>query len=133
MNDNPELSISTDKLYYIIALARDFDVKEEANEDDPGSNPSDDEQRSVLEDRPDDPAEEELRVFIDELDEDEQIDLVALAWLGRGDEELSDWDALRSQAALAHNERTADYLMGIPVLPDLLEEGMNAFGLSCES
>lgn len=133
MNDNPELSISTDKICYIIALAREFDVKEAANEDEPGSNPSDDEQRSVLEDRPDDPAEAELRVFIDELDEDEQIDLVALAWLGRGDGELSDWASLRSQAALAHNDRTADYLMGIPVLSDLLEEGMNAFGLSCES
>jgi len=133
MNDIPELSISTDKLCYIIALARDFDVKVEANIDEPGSNPSDDAQRSVLEDRPDDPAEQELRVFIDELDEDEQIDLVALVWFGRGDGEFSDWDGLRSEAARAHNQRTADYLMGIPVLSDLLEESMNAFGLSCES
>lgn len=132
MDENPELAISTDKVCFVISLARDFDVKEAANEPDPASNPSDDGQRSVLEESADDPVEEELRVFIDELDEEEQVDLVALAWLGRGDSGLADWDALRSEAAQAHNNRTADYLMGIPNLADLLDEGMNAFGLSCE-
>lgn len=133
MDGNPELAISSDKLCFVVSLAREFDVKEAANDPDPGSNPTDDGQRSVLEESADDPVEEELRVFIDELDEDEQIDLVALVWLGRGDADLSDWDKLRSDAALAHNNRTAAYLMGIPILADLLEEGMNAFGLSCEN
>jgi hypothetical protein len=132
MDENPELAISTDKVCFVILLAREFDAKEEADEKESGSNPTDDEQISVLDDSVDDASEEELRMFLGELDEDEQIDLVALAWLGRGDGELSDWADLRNQAALAHNERTASYLMGIPVLSDLLEEGLNAFGFSCQ-
>lgn len=129
----PGPAVAVDKLCYIIALAHDFDVKVAPTDEDASSNPADDAQRDVLEDHPDDPAEEELRVFIDELNEDEQIDLVALVWLGRGDGEVSDWDSLRSQAADAHNDLTSDYLMGIPVLADYLDAGMSAFGLSCES
>ncbi len=41
--------------------------------------------RSVLENRKDDPVRAELVSFIHDLNEDEQIDLVALSWLGRGD------------------------------------------------
>ena len=65
------------------------------------------------------------------LNEDEQIDLVALAWLGRGDGELENWDDLRGEASRAHNDRTADYLLGMPLLADYLEEGLSQFGESC--
>jgi hypothetical protein len=87
---------------------------------------------SVLEDRVDDPVAQELRGFIGALNEDEQIDLVALTWLGRGDGTIADWDELRAEASRAHNKRTATYLLGIPLLADYLEEGLAQFGLSCE-
>ena len=56
---------------------------------DPGdsSNAADDGMRSVLEDHIADPVRSELKGFIDALTQDEQIDLVALTWLGRGDGE----------------------------------------------
>ena len=101
-------------------------------ESDPGSNPSDDKDISVLEDRPDDPVEEELTAFIDALTIDEQVDLVALAWLGRGDYTAADWATVRAEAAAAHNEATARYLLGIPLLADFLEEGLSVAGRSCE-
>ncbi len=66
------------------------------------------------------------------MSEDEQIDLVALAWLGRGDGTLDDWDNLRDEAARAHNNRTAAYLLGLPLLPDYLEEALAQFGITCE-
>jgi hypothetical protein len=87
---------------------------------------------SVLEDHADDPTYQELRMFIDALTEDEQIDLVALTWLGRGDADLTDWDDLREEAARLHNNRTAAYLLAKPMLPDHLEEGLAQFGYSCE-
>lgn len=62
------------------------------------------------------------------MTEDEQIDLVALAWLGRGDGALDDWADLRAEAARAHNNRTAAYLLGMPLLGDYLEEGLSQFG-----
>ena len=75
---------------------------------------------------------EELTSFISSLSEDEQIDLVTLAWLGRDDYTASDWPAVREEAAAAHNERTADYLIGMPLLGDFLEEGLSMLGYSCE-
>ena len=88
--------------------------------------------REVLEDHADDPVAAELIADIRALNEDEQIDLVALAWLGRGDGNLKDWDSLRSQAAAAHNDRTASYLLGMPLLSDCLDEALAQLGHSAE-
>ena len=126
------LTISPEKVCFIIMKAREFDAKDEVTEPDPGSNPSDDKDAAVLEDHNDDPVVEELRSLINSLSEDEQIDLVALTWLGRDDYGASDWPTVREEAARAHNERTADYLLGTPLLGDFLEEGLSLLGRSCE-
>src|SRR6516225_2957359 len=93
-------------------------------EPDAGSNPSDDKMIAVLEDHGDDPVVEELTSFISCPSEDEQIDLVALAWLGRDDNTIEDWPELRAEAARAHRTRTthtADSLLGTPLLSAQLE------------
>jgi hypothetical protein len=126
------LTISPEKVCFIIIKAREFDAKDEVSEPDPGSNPTDDKETAVLEDHEDDPVLEELTSLINSLSEDEQIDLVALAWLGREDYSASDWAAVREEAARAHNERTAGYLLGTPLLGDFLEEGLTMLGYSCE-
>jgi Protein of unknown function (DUF3775) len=74
----------------------------------------------------------ELSGFVRDLNVDEQIDLVALMWLGRGDGDIGNWRELRAQAMQAHNNRTASYLIGTPMLADLLEEATSQFGLSLE-
>ena len=125
-------SIPTDTVCYMILKARQFDVKDAPTDEGSGSNPSDDDMISVLEDSRDDPVQEELRSAIWALSEDEQIDLVALAWLGRGDGGPEDWEDVRATAAEAHNDRTASYLIGTPLLADYLEEAMSMFGESCE-
>ena len=130
-DDEVTLSISPEKVCFIIINAREFDVKDEVSEPDPGSNPSDDNDVAVLEDHEDDPVFEELTSFIDALSEDEQIDLVTLAWLGRDDYTAEDWEAVREDAARAHNARTAAYLLGMPLLGDFLEEGLSMLGYSC--
>ncbi|WP_331375860.1 DUF3775 domain-containing protein [Sinorhizobium chiapasense] len=132
MSEAWDLSISPEKVCFFIVKAREFDVKVAVTDPDPASNASDDNMASVLEDQPDDPVEAELASAIWALNEDEQIDLVALSWLGRGDGKLEDWDDIRAQAADAHNKRTAAYLLGIPLLADYLEEAMAQFGESCQ-
>jgi hypothetical protein len=127
-----DLAISPEKVCFIIIKAREYDAKDEVTEPDPGSNPSDDKDVEILEDHEDDPVVEELTSFIDALSEDEQIDLVAMAWLGRDDYTAADWPTVREEAADAHNERTAAYLLGMPNLGDLLEEGLSMLGFSCE-
>ncbi|MEY9626413.1 hypothetical protein ABIA27_001448 [Sinorhizobium fredii] len=86
----------------------------------------------MLEDQPDDPVETELESLISDLNEDEQIDLVALSWLGRGDGSVEDWESIRAEAAAAHNDRTTSYLLGTPLLADFLEEAIDQFGESCQ-
>lgn len=129
--DGPSLTISPEKVCFIILKAREFDAKDEVTDPDSGSNPTDDGDIGILEDHGDDPVEEELTSLIRSLSEDEQVDLVALAWLGRDDYSAEDWPAVRADAARAHNRRTAEYLLGTPLLGDFLEEGLSLLGYSC--
>ena len=130
--DESPLTISPEKVCFIIIKAKEFDAKDEVTEPDPGSNPSDDKDTAVLEEHEDDPVVEELTSLINSLSEDEQVDLVALAWLGRNDYSASDWPTVREEAARAHNQRTAEYLLGMPLVGDFLEEGLSLLGFSCE-
>ena len=103
----PDLSISDEKLCFIIEKAREFDVKDVVTDPDDASNPTDDGNLAVLEDHKDDPVVQELVAVINSMTVDEQVDLVALTWLGRGDGEIDDFGDLRAEAARAHNRRTA--------------------------
>jgi Protein of unknown function (DUF3775) len=128
----PTLSISPEKVCFIVFKAREFDVKDAPSLSDDGSDPIDDGMRSVLEDRPDDPVVRELVGFINAMSFDEQVDLVTLMWMGRGDGTIADWYELRDTACSEHNEHTARYLLGTPLLADFLAEGLAQFGRSCE-
>jgi len=130
LHTTPSLSISTEKVCFIVVKAREFEVKDLPTIPDDGSNPADDRMVEVLEDRGDDPVVWELAAFIGAMNEDEQIDLVALTWLGRGDGSLQEWDELRAEAAHAHNRHTALYLI-TPLLSEYLEDGLAEFGRSC--
>ena len=130
--DKSPLTISPEKVCFIIIKAREFDAKDEVTEPDPGSNPSDDMGVEILEEHSDDPVVEEITSLINSLSEDEQIDLVALTWLGRDDYSAADWTTVREEAARAHNQRTAEYLLGTPLLGDFLEQGLSMLGYSCE-
>ncbi len=102
-------------------------------EPDYGSNAADDDFLQVLEAYADDPVFDELKTLIDDLNVDEQCELLALTWIGRGDFTAEDWEEAISTARDAHNAKTtAGYLLGIPMLGDYLEEGLAAFDLNCE-
>lgn len=131
-NALPTLSISREKVCEIVFMARAFDVKDVATISDDGGNPADEGVRSVLEDRPDDPVGRELAGLINAMNIDEQLDLVTLMWIGRGDGTLADWSDLRETAAAEQDRSTARYLLGTPLLGDYLAEGLAQFGYSCE-
>jgi hypothetical protein len=127
----PELGIATDKVCFVIVKARQFDVKEGNSDPDSGSDAIDDGFTDVLEDTPDDPVYRELIGFINGLDVEEQLNLVALAWIGRETYDRSEWNDALKMARQEHNNRTAQYLLGLPLLGDYLEEGLSQFGRSC--
>ena len=131
------LTIDPDKVCAIIVKARVFDADLDSAGDDPGSDLAHGEvdaaeahDEAIDEDEADN-TEDELFEMISTLNEDEQIELVALAWLGRGSYAVEEWADARGEATRAHNDRTAQYLMGMPLLADYLEEGLAAFGHSC--
>ena len=126
----PELAISADKVGFLIEKTREFDVKGGATDPDSGSNGADDNMIDVLADDGGDPVAGEIAGFINAMTEDEQIDLVALMRLGRGDGAIEEWDDLRREAADGRNKRTASYLLGEPLISDYLAEGLDAFGLT---
>jgi hypothetical protein len=70
----------------------------------------------------------ELRALIADLNVDEAAELVALAWIGRGDYDASEWADALEEARRRGNKRTSAYLLGMPLLGDYLEEGLEAIG-----
>ena len=120
------LTISPEKVCYVIAKARELDVKVAAEElDDEGMG-------RILEDYADDPTLEELKSFLDAQSDDELRELLALAWVGRGDFGADEWQDALSQVQDVREKHTVDYLLGTPLLCDYLEEGLAQFGHSCE-
>jgi Protein of unknown function (DUF3775) len=128
MSKVPNIAISPEKVFFIVSKAHQSDM--EAAEPGLVADFDDDDAGEGRVGKDTDQAE--LSGFIGELNVDEQIDLVALMWLGRGDGDLEGWSDLRNQAAEAHNNRTAAYLIGTPMFADYLEEAMAMFGLSPE-
>jgi Protein of unknown function (DUF3775) len=132
----PELNISREKVAFLIDKAQEFDVKDFPTDPDSGSNPADDNEIDVIEDDGSDSVASEMASFIRALNEDEQIDLVALIWLGRGDGTIEEWEDLRARSAERRsgyrNPRweTVRYMLGEPLLGDLLAEGLDKFGIS---
>jgi hypothetical protein len=126
----PELAISVEKVGFLIEKTREFDVKEAETDPDSGSNPTDDNMIDVLEDDGSDPVAQEISGFINAMTEDEQIDLIALMRLGRGDGSIEEWNDLRREAAEVRGRSTSRTLLGEPLVSDYLAEGLDAFGLS---
>ena len=128
------MDIALDKVCEIILRARAIDVKDGDAETISGSNPIDDANALALVENAEDATEEELREVIAGLNEDERHDLIALVYIGRGDLEAEEWvEAVR--LAREREDRgslsTADWLLGIPNLGDLLDEGLAALGRTC--
>jgi hypothetical protein len=128
------MDIALDTVCDLIIRAKALDVKEGITDPASGSNPIDDGNLDSLTASPDDATEQELRDVIMGLNDDERADLVALVFVGRGDLEPEEWGAAvrlareRQQSSAAS---TADWLLGIPNLGDLLDEGLALMGRSC--
>jgi DNA-binding PucR family transcriptional regulator len=120
------MDINPDKVRQVITGARIVDAKEEICDPDSGSNGSDDGMADILEDSADDATRQELMEFIRSLDDDEQAELVALAWIGRGTYDPAEFQEAVAEARRVHNNRTAEYLVGLPLLGDYVEEGLSA-------
>jgi hypothetical protein len=130
-DDEVDLGISLETVATVVDHARAFQTKEETDPEQATEDANS--EAALLQDSPEDLTEDSLRLFINELNEDEQVALIALAWVGRGDYETGEWEeALRLARERNEGHDAADYLLGMDMVGDLLAEGVAAFGLSIE-
>jgi hypothetical protein len=74
------------------------------------------------------PGVAEFRAVVEDLEPDQQQQVVALMWLGRGDFEPEEWDDAVELAEERWSADTATYLLSHPLLADELEAGLAALG-----
>ncbi len=123
------LEISPTKVGFVIVKSREIAAKVAAWDD--GAT-SDHDAESILESFSDDATQDELKGFIRDLNEDEQASLVALAWIGRGSFGPEELEEALATARAERTNRTDEYLLGMPLLPDYLEEALDRLGYSVE-
>ena len=126
------LDVNPQTVCFLIDKAHEFHAKEEVTIPEGPGSPADDWATQVLADHQDDFTYQEMVATINDLEPDQQIQLVALMWLGRGDYDLKEWAEATANAQEEWNTRTAEYLIATPLLADYLMAGLDALGYSCE-
>ena len=129
------LNINSETVCFIIAKAREFQAKEEIVIPEVPLSPADNWAQQILADHVDDPCVQEVVETVRDLEPDQQAELVALMWLGRGDYLLDEWDTAVTDAAESLQDFTdpGSYLLAHPLVADFLLDGLDQHDLSCES
>ncbi|GGC08742.1 hypothetical protein GCM10011352_38870 [Marinobacterium zhoushanense] len=126
------LNVNSETLCRLIQLAREFHAKEAVTIPEKPISPADDWARQVLADHAGDLTFQEFLSIINDLEPDQQQEVVALLWLGRGDFDQSEWRDALIEAADGWNDHTAHYLIAHPLLADYLADALDQFGFRCD-
>ena len=126
-----KLSISLDKICYLIEKGHELEVTGPSGDMSGDELHAEDPDIEEMKAPANDPVTDEMASFFENLNEDEGLDLVTLMWIGRGTYEPEDWLEARNVAAKAATHSVSDYLLGTPLLAEHLENGLEAFGMSC--
>lgn len=130
-----ELETPLDTICRIIVRAREWDSQvpsldtDDIDDDEPVQT---DDQYDVMIDEKNTSVEEEIEGVLAELPEDELYEVLALAWVGRGTFDATDWDDALEAAADGTSDDAIAQLMDMPMLAAYLDAGLAAFDLSCE-
>ena len=128
-----ELATPLETICRLIVRAREMEAQVPAIETDDEKDPTDsDDEFAVLEDEANEAVEEEMFALLDDLGEDQVQEILALAWVGRGTYDPSEWDEALETAADPDSEEPVDQLMDMPTLAAYLDAGLAAFDLSCD-
>jgi hypothetical protein len=126
----PELRINPDKVCQIIEAGRELAGRVAPTTGDRTTN-GDDSPLHFIEQDVDDPTRQQIVEMIAGMNVEEQVDLLALIYLGRGDFGLDEWDDALEEARTRIDDADADFMIGDVALPGYLGEALDAFGKSC--
>lgn len=134
-----ELLTPLETLCRLIIRARELEAQvpaqdpdEDADNVDDLDEEGEDQALSVLEDEINTGVEEEVQALLDDLAEDQLAETLALAWVGRGTYDSSEWEDACAEAADLKPDERMDELLDMPLLAGHLEAGLAAFDYSCE-
>lgn len=128
-----ELTVSLDTLSRLIVRARELEAQVPAIETDDEDDPTDsDDPLTVLEDEANEAVEDEVRTLLEDLPEDEAAEVLALAWVGRGTYDASEWDEAIETANEDDNDSVVDQLLDMPMLAGYLDAGLAAFDINVD-
>lgn len=133
-----DLLTPLETLCRIILRAREMEAQVPAADPDEASDDVDDlddegdQALSVLEDELNTGVEEELRAILEDLAEDQLAEALALAWVGRGTYDASEWEEAFAEASESNAGSAIDELMDMPLLAGYLDAGLAAFDYSCD-
>lgn len=128
------LEVSTDIVCRIIDLVKEFQAQEGVviPATSGGSELDSDAAMQVLAAHADDLTFQQLKTEIDDLEQRQQVELVALTWLGRGDYTAEEWQDVRQQAQEQWSPHTAEYLLATPQVAEYLADGLEQLGFACD-
>lgn len=128
-----ELSVSLETVCRLIVRARELEAQVPAIETEEDADPTDsDDGLAVLEDEANESIEAEMSAALDDLADDQIAEVLALAWVGRGTYDASEWDEALEEASDPDSEDPIDQILDMQMLAGYLEAGLAAFDLSCD-
>ena len=128
-----DLATPLETICRLIVRAREMEAQVPAIEADDEKDPTDsDDEFAVLEDESNEAVEEEMFALLDDLGEDQVQEILALAWVGRGTYDPSEWEEALEAAADPDSEEPVDQLMDMPTLAAYLDAGLAAFDMNCD-
>jgi hypothetical protein len=127
MSKMPEFELNRDIVRFLIDKAHEFHARDDVTFSEEPEVADEYWSSQVESDFGGDPYYQELKTTIDDLEPDQQISLVALMWVGRGDFSITEWTEAVENAEESWTDHTADYLIGTALLADYLAEGLEQF------
>lgn len=135
-----ELLTPLETICRLIIRARELEAQVPAQDPDEDPDDLDDyddddgggEAMSVLEDELNESVEEEVQAVLDDLADDQLAEVLALAWVGRGTYDASEWDEAFEEASGMDAGERMDELADMPLLAGYLDAGLAAFDYSCD-
>jgi len=119
-----EIELNRETIQFLIDRAREFHTRDDVSFDEEPDIDDDDWSQQVAS-FVSDPYYQEIKTTIEDLEPDQQVTLVALMWIGRGDFSMDELNDALKEAEDNWNPNTADYLIGTPMLSDYLAEAID--------
>lgn len=129
-----ELETPLETICRIIVRARELDAQVPATDPDEieDAGESNEDQYDVLIDEKNESVEEEIATILSDLAEDQLAEVLALAWVGNGSFEASEWSEAIEEASDGDSEDAVVQLMEMSMLAAYLDAGLAAFDMSCD-